>query len=90
MYVENIVINTPLVSPESMFSSSHEDWITNEEPKTFYTTEVFLPKVLARAGIVKSSNEVRRNRPDLIKILYQYDYLEIKYGKRKLFILVGI
>ena len=40
-------------------------------------------------GIVKSVSEVRRNKPGLVKELNDYDYLEIKWGKRKLFILVG-
>ena len=89
MYVENIVIGTPLVTPESIFSSSHDDWINNEEPKTFYTEERFLPKILVQAGISKSANEIRRNRSDLIRNMDELSYEEIKIGKRKIFILVG-
>ena len=40
-------------------------------------------------GVAKSTSEVRRNKPELVKELNDYDYLEIKWGKRKLFILVG-
>lgn len=89
MYVENIVIGKPIVSPESIFSSSNADWINNEEPKTFYTEERFLPKLLVQAGITKSANEIRRNRPDLVRTLDKLSYEEIKIGKRMIFILVG-
>lgn len=88
-YIENIVINSPLLSPEDMFSSSHEDWINVEQDKTYYTEETFLPKIMVEIGIVKSINEVRRNKPNLLMNLDKPDYIEIKWGKRKLFILVG-
>lgn len=88
-YIENVVINSPLVPPEEIFASSHEDWINMEQDKTCYTEETFLPRIMVELGIVKSVNEVRRNKPGLVKELNEYDYLEIKWGKRKLFILVG-
>ena len=50
-YIENIVINSPLLSPEYMFSSSHEDWINVEQDKTYYTEETFLPKIMIEIGI---------------------------------------
>ena len=40
-------------------------------------------------NIAPSQSEVRRNRKDLIKSLDSLDYIEIKYWKSKLFILVG-
>lgn len=88
-YIENVVINSPLVPPEEIFASSHEDWINMEKDKTCYTEETFLPRIMVELGIVKSVNEVRRNKPGIVKELNEYDYLEIKWGKRKLFILVG-
>lgn len=88
-YIENIVINSPLVSPEEIFALSYEDWINVEQDKTYYTEETFLPKIMVELGIVKSVNEVKRNKPDFVRELNEYDYLEIKWGKRKLFILVG-
>lgn len=88
-YIENIVINSPLVPPEEIFASSHEDWINNEQDKTFYTNEVFLPKIMVELGIVKSISEIRRNKPELVRELNDYDYLEVKWGKKRLFILVG-
>lgn len=77
-YIENIVINSPLLSPEDMFSSSHEDWINVEQDKTYYTEETFLPKIMVEIGIVKSINEVRRNKPNLLMNLDKPDYIEIK------------
>ena len=88
-YIENVVINSPLVSPEEIFASSHKDWINVEQDKTYYTEETFLPRIMVELGVVKSISEVRRNKPGLMKELNEYDYLEIKWGKKKLFILVG-
>lgn len=78
-YIENIVINSPLVPPEEIFATSHEDWKV-EQDKTYYTEETFLPRIMIELGIVKSVSEVRRNKPDLVKELNDYDYLEIKWG----------
>lgn len=88
-YIENIVINSPLVPPEEIFASSYEDWINNEQDKTFYANEIFLPKIMVELGIVKSISEIRRNKPELVRELNDYDYLEVKWGKKRLFILVG-
>lgn len=88
-YIENIVINSPLVTPEEIFASSYEDWINNEQDKTFYTNEIFLPRIMVELGIVKSISEVRRNKPELVRELNDYDYLEVKWGKKRLFILIG-
>ena len=55
----------------------------------YYTEERFLPKIMVDLGIVKSISEVRRNKPELIINLNKLDYLEIKWGKSYLFILVG-
>lgn len=88
-YIENVVINSPLVPPEEIFASSYEDWINVEQNKTYYTEETFLPRIMVELRIVKSVSEIRRNKPALVKELNDYDYLEVKWGKRKLFILVG-
>lgn len=61
----------------------------NEKEKTYYTEERFLPKILVEIGATKSVNEIRRNRKDLLVTLNELAYLEIKLGKRRLFILVG-
>jgi hypothetical protein len=89
MYIENIVIGNPIVEPSSIFGKDEEDWILFEQEKTYFTSERFLPRILVDLGIAPSISEVRRNRKDLVRTLEQLDYLEIKYGKRRLFILVG-
>jgi len=88
-HVENIVVGTPEFSPAEMFASNEEDWINSEMEKTEYTTERFLPKILVDFGFTKSISEIRRNRPDLVKTLDKFEFLEIKLGKRKIWILVG-
>lgn len=88
-YIENIVIGKPLVDESVFFSYDLEDWKCNEKDKTYYTNEHFLPKILVDLGITKSISEVRRNRKDYVKVLEPFSYLEIKWGKRKLFIIVG-
>ena len=89
MYVENVVIGKPIVEPAIIFGRDYENWEKVEKEKTIYTEERFLPKILVEAGIAPSISEVRRNRKDLVKTLETLDYIEIKYGKRRLFILVG-
>lgn len=88
-YIENVVIGKPLVDESLFLSYDIEDWEINEKDKTYYTDERFLPKILVDLGIVKSTSEVRRNKKEFVRVLEPYDYLEIKWGKRKLFILVG-
>lgn len=90
-YIENIVIGTPIVNPKSMFTSLDDDWNTVEKEKTYYTDERFLPRILANLGIYPSVNEIRRNKPNLVKTLDGLDFidgLKVK-KKRKLWILVG-
>ena len=89
MYIENIVIGQPIVEPYELFAKNNEDWENIEKEKTLFTSERFLPKLLVEIGVAPSVSEVRRNRKDIVKTLEGLDYLEIKYGKRKLFILVG-
>lgn len=90
-YIENIVIETPIVSPESIFASSDNDWNAIEKEKTYYTDERFLPRILVDLGIYPSISEIRRNKPQLVKSLDSLDFidsLKVK-KKRKLWILVG-
>jgi len=74
----DIVIGTPLVPPAELGFSD-----------PIVTTERFLPKLLVNLGIFKSTSEVRRNKPELWATLDKPDILELKIGKRKLWILVG-
>ena len=90
-YIENIVIGTPIVSPESIFASSDNDWNAIEKEKTYYTDERFLPRILVDLGLYPSISEIRRNKPQLVKTLDNLDFidgLKVK-KKRKLWILVG-
>lgn len=87
--IQNIVIGKLLVEPESLFALNKEDWENVEKPMTMFTEERFLPKLMIEAGLVKSISEVRRNQPKLMVTLNDVDYLEIKWGKKRLFIGVG-
>ncbi len=88
-YIENIVIGKPIVSEASIFALNEEDWEQVEKEKTYWTEERNLAVILKELGIVKSVSEVRRNKPQLYVKLDKLDYMEIKWGKRKLFVLVG-
>ena len=91
-YIENIIVGKPICSPQSMFclkENEYYDWITNEQSKTYFTEERFLPAILVNIGIAKSNSEVKRNRPELFKKLDKLDFFELKWGKKRLWILVG-
>ena len=90
MHIENVVIDSPMVNPSTIFAYDNKDWEDNEKIKTCYTSERFLPKILKEIGIVKSTSEVRRNKPKLCISLEGPDFLEIKWGKKKCWILVGV
>lgn len=87
--VQNIVIGSPLCSPSLLLAKDIEDWETNEKSNTLFTNERFLPRLLVSAGIAPSVNEVRRNRPELVKSLDHVDFIKIKWGKKFLWIVVG-
>lgn len=90
MIYQNIIVGQPLIgTPKHLFSYNNEDWILNEFKNTLWTNERYLPKILVDAGIVNSTSEVRRNRPDLVKTLNCLDFIEVKWGKKRVFILVG-
>jgi len=89
MYIENIVIGEPLVRPSELLSCSMSDWIDIEQPKTIYVEERSLAKILVKYELTKSIGELKRNRPDLAITLDKVGFLEIKLGKRRLWIIVG-
>lgn len=89
MYIENIVIGNPLIEPYKLLSNSKDEYDALVSEKTFYTIERFLPRILVECGIVKSVSEVKRNRPDLFVELNNIDCIDIKIGKRKLYIIIG-
>jgi hypothetical protein len=87
--VQNVVIGRPLVNSAQLFANSVKDWDENEKEITLFTEERFLPRILVAAGIAKSTTEVRKNRPELVKELADVDFIRIKWGKKFLWIAVG-
>ena len=87
--IENVVVGTPSLKPETVFAHNIEDWETNEIHKTLFTQERFLPKIMKEAELVSSTSEVKRNRPELCITLNNNEFKKIKWGKKFLFILVG-
>ena len=87
--IMNVVIGKPLLSPEHFLAYNMEDWLTVEKTQTMFTETRYLPAILKDVGIVPSISEVRRNRPDLIVTLDKPDCLWVKWGKKKIYIVVG-
>ena len=86
---ENVVIDTLPFHPAELLAYDMTDWDKNEKNKTLFTSTRYLPNVMKEAGIVQSTREVRRNRPELCRNLDERDFIELKWGKRFLFIVVG-
>jgi hypothetical protein len=91
-YIENIVIGEPIVPIKKLLCdniNSKYDWDNIEKDKTYYTEERYLPKILVDIGFVKSISEVKRNKPQLNIKLNKLDFMEVKWGKNKCWIIVG-
>lgn len=86
--IKNIIIGKPIVHPKYIFCNEDSEW-EEVEKETLFTEERFLPKIMVDLGVVKSTSEVRRNRKELFVSLDSLDYKEIKWGKHRLFILIG-
>ena len=86
---ENVVIGKTACEPWELFALDEKDWEENEKKKTLFTQTRWLPVIMKEAGLVKSNNEVRKNRPELCVTLDKRDFIELKWGKRFLFIAVG-
>ena len=86
--VKDIVIGKPICEPWYMFCNEQNEW-DDIKDNVLFTEERYLPKLMVDCGLVKSISEVRRNRPELIKILDKPDFIEIKWGKSRLYIQVG-
>ena len=86
---QNVVIGRPLVEPWKLISTSKEEFEQFDARETLFTDERFLPAVLVAAGAVKSRSEVKRNKPELCITLTQPDCFWVKWGKQKIFIIVG-
>ena len=86
---QNVVIGKPLFDIRQVIAFDNDDWEKNERAVTLFTETRFLPAIMKEAGLVDSTSEVRRNRKDLVITLDKPDCLNIKWGKKRLFIVVG-
>lgn len=85
----NVVIGNPIVDVSSLLAIDEKDWEENEKKNTLFTETRFLPAILKEAEIVKSTGEVRRNKPELCITLDKLDCVNLKWGKKFLYIVVG-
>lgn len=85
----NVVVGNPIIEPKELIALNDTDWETNEKEKTLFTDTRFLPAIMKEAGIVNSTSEVRKNKPELMITLNDIDCLWIKWGKKFLYIIVG-
>jgi hypothetical protein len=85
----NVVVGKPLISASNLIALDDKDWESNEKELTLFTETRFLPAIMKEAGIVKSTAEVKRNKPELCITLDKLDCFNLKWGKRFLFIIVG-
>ena len=85
----NVVVGTPIVGIESLLAIDNDDWEENEKAATLFTKTRFLPAIMKEAGLVTSTSEVKRNRPDLCVTLDELDCINLRWGKKFLFIVVG-
>lgn len=87
--VQNVVVGSPIVSISSLLAFDEADWEENEKKNTLFTDTRYLPAIMKEAGIVQSTSEVRRNRPELCVNLNKLDCIDLKWGKKFLYIVVG-
>ena len=85
----NIVIGKPFVEPWSLISTTKEEFEQFDKRDTLFTEERFLPAILVEAGVVKSRSEVKRNKPELCISLNNPDCFWVKWGKQRIWIVVG-
>lgn len=85
----NIVIGKPIADYRLLIALDEEDWNTIEKDHTMFTETRHLPAVLKEAGVVPSINEVKRNKPELNIMLNELDCIWVKWGKHRIFIVVG-
>lgn len=85
----NVVVGKPIVDPKELLATDEKDWEENEKRSTLFTKTRFLPAIMKEAGIVQSTVEVRRNRPEFMVTLNDLDCIPIKWGKKRLYIIVG-
>jgi hypothetical protein len=86
---QNVIIGKPLVEPWVLCAWDEKDFQENEQKLTLFTEERFLPAILVEAGLVPSRSEVKRNKPELCINLTKPDCFWLKWGKKRLWIVVG-
>ena len=86
--VKDIVIGKPICDPWYMFCNEQNEW-DDIKDNVLFTEERYLPKLMVDCGLVKSISEVRRNKPELVINLDKPDFIEVKWGKSRLYIQVG-
>ena len=79
---DNIVVRKILCEPHHLFSFDNEEWELETKQETLFTEERYLLKTLEQAIGVKAK-EIRRNRPDLDRVLDSVDFFSVTYGKNK-------
>lgn len=85
----NVVVGKPLVSPDTLLALNKEDWEQNEKKVTLFTETRYLPAIMKEAGIVSSTNEVRRNNQKYNVTLDKLDCMMVKWGKKYLYVVIG-
>lgn len=85
----NVVVGKPIVDPSILLALDEKDWEESEKKITLFTETRFLPAIMKEAGIVQSTGEVRRNKPELCITLDRLDCINLKWGKKFLYIVVG-
>ena len=86
--VKDIVIGKPICEPWYMFCNEQNEW-DDIKDNVLFTEERYLPKLMVDCGLVKSISEVRRNKPELVINLDKPDFIEVKWGKSRLYIQIG-
>ena len=86
--VKDIVIGKPICEPWYMFCNEQNEW-NDIKDNVLFTEERYLPKLMVDCGLVKSISEVRRNKPELVINLDKPDFIEVKWGKSRLYIQIG-
>lgn len=86
---QNVVVGYPIVDPKELIALNDQDW-ESEKQNILFTDSRFLPNILKEAGVVKSTSEVRKNKPELVITLDKPDCFMLKYGKKRIYIIVGL
>lgn len=89
MNFENVIIGKSIIEPWKLLAINQEDWENTEKEKTLFTDKRFLPHIMKDIGMVNSISEIKRNQPNLFIQLDTLDFLIVKWGKKKAFIIVG-